>query len=313
MAFSSAGAGERGGSHTERDSACPPRVGIRLSPLTHSSAAEPGCERGPTGAERFPSCDEEEEEEDEDMLRSSWPAGPAHPLHRPLSLSPDRARSLSLESEPPSSFLVRSAALEDLTAFDERQRPLEVEELRGACAAAAAISGVNEGQLFGYGEQSAAYGPRQITPERERRSAPNPSGSPSVSASSGLGRTPQLDGNSGSPWGKQLQGKGPVFPSPPPSTDSSPLGPAERENAVQRPHGDDGGQSFHSATGPLHSDSSDPQGKGMPVGKGGDAKGSEKKENGASSPLLERVSQSSPARKSYVPVAQFKGLLCYAH
>lgn len=313
MAFSSAGAGERGGSHTERDSACPPRVGIRLSPLTHSSAAEPGCERGPTGAERFPSCDEEEEEEDEDMLRSSWPAGPAHPLHRPLSLSPDRARSLSLESEPPSSFLVRSAALEDLTAFDERQRPLEVEELRGACAAAAAISGVNEGQLFGYGEQNAAYGGRQISPERERRSAPNPSGSPSVSASSGLGRTPQLDGNSGSPWGKQLQGKGPVFPSPPPSTDSSPLGPAEREITVQRPHGDDGGQSFHSATGPLHSDSSDPHGKGMPVGKGGDAKGSEKKENGASSPLLERVSQSSPARKSYVPVAQFKGLLCYAH
>ncbi|XP_076154288.1 uncharacterized protein mapta isoform X2 [Alosa pseudoharengus] len=302
-AVSSSGGGERGRSHMERDSACPPRVEARPFPLTQvpTAAAELGREWGSTGAESFPIGSEEEEVEDEDLLRSSWPAGPTHPLHRPLSLSPDRARSLSLEAEPPASFLVRSAALEDLTAVGES--PLELDELRGAAA------GVDDGRMFASAEQSAAaYGGRQISPGRERGSAPNPSGSPPASASAGSEQTPPApppDGNTGAPRGEQLQGKGAIFPSPPPSRDSSPLGPASAvQPNGQRHQRDDDGQGSHLPSGPTQSDASsgDPQTKDRPVSWTGDAKGS----SGAS-PLLKRAaSQSSPARKSYVPVAQFK-------
>lgn len=253
------------------------------------------------------------------MLRSSWPAGPTHPLHRPLSLSPDRARSLSLEAEPPSSFLVRSAALEDLTAVGEN--PLEPEEFRGAAAAAAAAADT-DGRMFDSVEPSgAAYGDRQASPGGERGSAPNPSGSPLASASFGAEQqtplpppSPPADRNSVGPRGKQLQGTGPIFPSPPPSRDSSPLGPKNAAHLnSQGPGGD--GQDVRSASGPTgsHGTGRDPQAKDRPVSWTGDTQGSEKNESGAS-PLLKRAaSQNSPARKSYVPVAQFKGLLCYAH
>ncbi|KAL2077957.1 hypothetical protein ACEWY4_025642 [Coilia grayii] len=315
MAISRSGAGEREGeSRMERDSAsvCPQGgAGVRPTPMTHSSAPELGRVWALAGAERFSSHDEEEEEDDEvDMLRSSWPAGPAHPLH------PDRARSLSLEGEPPSSFLVRSAALEDLTAVGES--PVQVEELLEASAAAAAAApGVDGGRLFGYEEQSAAYGARQASPDSERRSVPNPCESPSEIASSGLGQTPPLAENSRGPWGKQLQGKGPSFPSPPPSPDSSPLGPVGQEITAQlngsqyQHHGGDGGdgddgQGFNSALRAMQSDTSDTQIHRKPVCQTDDAKGSEKEETG-SSPLLRReLSHGSPARKSYVPVAQFK-------
>ncbi|XP_048026302.1 microtubule-associated protein tau isoform X4 [Megalobrama amblycephala] len=56
----------------------------------------------------------------EQDLRSSWDGQPVHSHHRRTSVSPDRTRSLSLESEPPLTFLVRSAALEDLTSVGER-------------------------------------------------------------------------------------------------------------------------------------------------------------------------------------------------
>uniref|UniRef100_A0A8C1LA83 Microtubule-associated protein n=1 Tax=Cyprinus carpio TaxID=7962 RepID=A0A8C1LA83_CYPCA len=59
-------------------------------------------------------------EQDEDLLRSSWSGRPVHSHHRRTSVSPDRTRSLSLENEPPVTFLVRSAALEDLTSVGER-------------------------------------------------------------------------------------------------------------------------------------------------------------------------------------------------
>ncbi len=54
-------------------------------------------------------------EQDEDLLRSSWSGH-----HRRTAVSPDRTRSLSLENEPPATFLVRSSALEDLTSVGER-------------------------------------------------------------------------------------------------------------------------------------------------------------------------------------------------
>lgn len=60
------------------------------------------------------------QEQDEDLLRSSWAEQPVHSHHRRTSVSPDRTRSLSLENEPPATFLVRSAALEDLTSVGER-------------------------------------------------------------------------------------------------------------------------------------------------------------------------------------------------
>ncbi|XP_050979822.1 microtubule-associated protein tau isoform X4 [Labeo rohita] len=59
-------------------------------------------------------------EQDEDLLRSSWSGRPIHSHHRRTAVSPDRTRSLSLENEPPVTFLVRSAALEDLTSVGER-------------------------------------------------------------------------------------------------------------------------------------------------------------------------------------------------
>lgn len=262
------------------------------------------------------------------MLRSSWPAGPSHPLHRPLSLSPDRARSLSLEAEPPASFLVRSAALEDLTSVGES--PLELEEFLAASSAAPAAADPDE-RMFGNAEPSgAAYGERQPSPGGERGSAPNPSGSLVASASFGLEQRtpappppsshphpPAADRNSEGPGGEQLHGAGPIFPSPPPSRDSSPLGPrnAARMNGQRHQgHGDDGQDVLRSsASGPTESRDPQARDRDRPVSWTGDAQGSEKNESGAS-PLLKRAaSQSSPARKSYVPVAQFKGLLCYAH
>lgn len=60
------------------------------------------------------------QEQDEDLLRSSWAGQPVHSHHRRTSVSPDRTRSLSLENEQPATFLVRSAALEDLTSVGER-------------------------------------------------------------------------------------------------------------------------------------------------------------------------------------------------
>uniref|UniRef100_A0A8C1XQ98 Microtubule-associated protein n=1 Tax=Cyprinus carpio TaxID=7962 RepID=A0A8C1XQ98_CYPCA len=59
-------------------------------------------------------------EQDEDLLRSSWSEQPVHSLHRRTAVSPDLTRSLSLENEPPVTFLVRSTALEDLTSVRER-------------------------------------------------------------------------------------------------------------------------------------------------------------------------------------------------
>ncbi|KAL1263931.1 hypothetical protein QQF64_004286, partial [Cirrhinus molitorella] len=59
-------------------------------------------------------------EQEEDLLRSSWSGRPTHSHHRRTAVSPDRTRSLSLENEPPVTFLVRSAALEDLTSVGER-------------------------------------------------------------------------------------------------------------------------------------------------------------------------------------------------
>lgn len=60
------------------------------------------------------------QEQDEDLLRGSWAEQPVHSHHRRTSVSPDRTRSLSLENEPAATFLVRSAALEDLTSVRER-------------------------------------------------------------------------------------------------------------------------------------------------------------------------------------------------
>ncbi|KTG37753.1 hypothetical protein cypCar_00016972, partial [Cyprinus carpio] len=59
-------------------------------------------------------------EQDEDLLRSSWSEQPVHSLYRRTAVSPDLTRSLSLENEPPVTFLVRSTALEDLTSVRER-------------------------------------------------------------------------------------------------------------------------------------------------------------------------------------------------
>ncbi|XP_048026301.1 microtubule-associated protein tau isoform X3 [Megalobrama amblycephala] len=77
-----------------------------------SSSEEKQCAGGmaPTDHQRI-------QEQD---LRSSWDGQPVHSHHRRTSVSPDRTRSLSLESEPPLTFLVRSAALEDLTSVGER-------------------------------------------------------------------------------------------------------------------------------------------------------------------------------------------------
>ncbi|XP_047673568.1 microtubule-associated protein tau isoform X2 [Tachysurus fulvidraco] len=62
--------------------------------------------------------EEEEEEKEEHFLMTSW-SGPSKHLHRG-PVSPDRTRSLSLESELPVSFLIRSSALEDLTAVGDK-------------------------------------------------------------------------------------------------------------------------------------------------------------------------------------------------
>uniref|UniRef100_A0A8B9KI78 Uncharacterized protein n=1 Tax=Astyanax mexicanus TaxID=7994 RepID=A0A8B9KI78_ASTMX len=66
------------------------------------------------------------EEEEDDFLRSRWSGPLKHPHHRPVS--PDRTRSLSLESDLPVSFLIRSAALEDLTAVGDKIREGEGDE-----------------------------------------------------------------------------------------------------------------------------------------------------------------------------------------
>ncbi|XP_060719914.1 microtubule-associated protein tau [Tachysurus vachellii] len=62
--------------------------------------------------------EEEEEEEEEHFLMTSWSGPSKHLHHGPVS--PDRTRSLSLESELPVSFLIRSSALEDLTAVGDK-------------------------------------------------------------------------------------------------------------------------------------------------------------------------------------------------
>lgn len=65
----------------------------------------------------------EEEEEQEHFLMTCW-SGPAKHLQH-LPVSPNRTRSLSLESDLPGSFLFRSAALEDLTAVGDKIRESE--------------------------------------------------------------------------------------------------------------------------------------------------------------------------------------------
>lgn len=60
------------------------------------------------------------EEVEEDFLMTSWSGPSKHLHHRPVS--PDRTRSLSLENELPVSFLIRSSALEDLTAVGDKLR-----------------------------------------------------------------------------------------------------------------------------------------------------------------------------------------------
>ncbi|XP_053094496.1 microtubule-associated protein tau isoform X6 [Pangasianodon hypophthalmus] len=64
-----------------------------------------------------------EEEEEEHFLMASWSGPSKHLHHRPVS--PDRTRSLSLENDLPVSFLIRSAALEDLTAVGDKIRESE--------------------------------------------------------------------------------------------------------------------------------------------------------------------------------------------
>lgn len=59
-------------------------------------------------------------EEEEDFLMTSWSGPSKHLHHQPVS--PDRTRSLSLENELPVSFLIRSSALEDLTAVGDKLR-----------------------------------------------------------------------------------------------------------------------------------------------------------------------------------------------
>lgn len=60
----------------------------------------------------------EEEEEGEHFLMTSWNGPSKHLHHHPVS--PDRTRSLSLENDLPVSFLIRSEALEDLTAVGDK-------------------------------------------------------------------------------------------------------------------------------------------------------------------------------------------------
>ncbi|XP_047015184.2 microtubule-associated protein tau isoform X5 [Ictalurus punctatus] len=62
--------------------------------------------------------EEEEEEEGEHFLMTSWNGPSKHLHHHPVS--PDRTRSLSLENDLPVSFLIRSEALEDLTAVGDK-------------------------------------------------------------------------------------------------------------------------------------------------------------------------------------------------
>ncbi|GAA6099619.1 microtubule-associated protein tau isoform X4 [Tachysurus ichikawai] len=62
--------------------------------------------------------EEEEVEKEEHFLMTSWSGPSKHLHHGPVS--PDRTRSLSLESELPVSFLIRSSALEDLTAVGDK-------------------------------------------------------------------------------------------------------------------------------------------------------------------------------------------------
>ncbi|XP_060795370.1 microtubule-associated protein tau isoform X1 [Neoarius graeffei] len=62
-------------------------------------------------------------EEEEHFLMTSWSGPSKHLQHR--LVSPDRTRSLSLENDLPVSFLIRSAALEDLTAVGDKIRERE--------------------------------------------------------------------------------------------------------------------------------------------------------------------------------------------
>ncbi|TSK14518.1 Microtubule-associated protein tau [Bagarius yarrelli] len=62
----------------------------------------------------------EEDEEEEHFLTITSSNTSKHLHHQPVS--PDRTRSLSLESEIPVSFLIRSEALEDLTAVGDKIR-----------------------------------------------------------------------------------------------------------------------------------------------------------------------------------------------
>lgn len=62
-------------------------------------------------------------EKEEHFLRTSSTGPPMQPHHRPVS--PDRTRSLSLENDLPVSFLIRSTALEDLTAVGHTIRETE--------------------------------------------------------------------------------------------------------------------------------------------------------------------------------------------
>lgn len=67
--------------------------------------------------------EEEEEEEREQFLMKSWAGQAKHPHEHPVN--PDRTRSLSLEGDVPSSFLIRSSALEDLTTVGQRMEEIQ--------------------------------------------------------------------------------------------------------------------------------------------------------------------------------------------
>lgn len=76
--------------------------------------------------------EEEEEEEEEHFLMTSWSGPSKHLHHQPVS--PDRTRSLSLENDLPVSFLIRSAALEDLTTVGDKGVSVSEEFLQqGPC------------------------------------------------------------------------------------------------------------------------------------------------------------------------------------
>ncbi|XP_072522861.1 uncharacterized protein [Salminus brasiliensis] len=216
--------------------------------------------------------EEDKEEEETDFLRSSWAGPPKHPHHRPVS--PDRTRSLSLENDLPVSFLIRSAALEDLTAVGDKiretQEPPASDEFPQ--------QGLSVDDFKSHHE-----GPPQTATSRQPQETTSGDGDvPSMSISHYANGTisvePSLEYGQGCALPKQDFASVRLRQEDNMQRDSF-VGPQKKEQDTECPE-----REAEEVSCPSKSQLGSPS-----------------------------TSSGSPARKSLVPVAQFKGLCCHLH